>query len=533
MSHSREWHPALSDLAGQRIVNRLIRDSRRQPHTFLENAQLWITQLLDHPKEASVTLNRVAFFLSVLLDQVAWGATLAFSSSQIRLVVPQIGHVNNSASDINRNRLAALRGRDSQFRPDVSMHQALQLLKEGTPVLERASAGNPEVMGLFASGITTWSMPYRGREGRSARFVLFIEDESYRVPMGLIEIGDDAPLNPLRDRALGLEVPVDESQRLRFADRLKAFRECIRPEGLRFQPQRDLLELVVFLGELRKLGQGRSGGEAEVAIGKRYAYLYRLVAGEAALRGVVSDEFAHHGVRAARDILLTRVHGEITICGALPPFGSVLGGKLVSSFIAHPELRRSLDTTPGVILGKTFDLDKLGELMPTGGPLYLTTKGLYAAHSAQYNRIRVTTNSGSLEALKKIGVTAGQTTSHLSDMTTFLASMLDGQEGRLGVSKLYGSGGGKRHRLLQRAASDCGLPPAMIFAEVRRPVYGLRLASNVSEVTLFGDKPEWLFGGVGTADDGEYTSNAISLWRSSFLDVASRRLERMATGEVA
>jgi hypothetical protein len=56
----------------------------------------------------------------------------------------------------------------------------------------------------------------------------------------------------------------------------------------------------------------------------------------------------------------------------------------------------------------------------------------------------------------------------------------------------YGSGGAKRHRVLEFAAKFCGIPSDRISAGIRRPVYGVKLVSNAAAVCWTGCEPNWL-----------------------------------------
>jgi len=527
---AHEWTPELRDPAAQRQVVALIRESGGDPGRFLIASANWLEGVWDRRGECATATLQAAFLLSLIHDQIAWGASLTFRSTQLRIVVPQLSRPNASGDRTNRSRLSELREKPVSYRPTIGSSDALRLLNEGSLSLERVDS-NSDIYGkVFAEGITTWSMPYRGREGRSGRFVVVVENRGSRYPLGLIEIGDDAPLSPVRDRELGFVVPERTDLRVNLAQRLSSFRQHLWTDGLNWNPHAPVDELVPHLDAIRQEGSGRQGSRAEIGVRKRYSYLYRLAAGEAALLGRYRAESAQEGVRALRDILLTRVHGEITVCGALPPFGSPLGGKLVASLIAHPLIRSVLDRPPGEILRQSFDTEAMINLLPTGGPILLTTKGLYAGHSAQYNRVKAPRADGGFEPLRKVGVTSGETTSHISNRTMQFALALNGPEGRLGISREYGSGGGKRHRLLQKAAASVGISPGMTFARVHRPVYALRIAANIQDVIANGATPDLLFSDADAQEIDPYLIRAHQYWRDNFASIAYRRVERGKSG---
>ena len=211
------------------------------------------------------------------------------------------------------------------------------------------------------------------------------------------------------------------------------------------------------------------------------------------------------GVRAIHDILLPRVHMEATVLGAVPPFSDALGGKLVISFLSHPAVVSAPMYSDGSILWWTFERE-LENYLVDSGALCITTKGLYSGHSALYNRASLPghSGSGSKDSLKlqHIANTGGATTSLISSKTAKFAweineldhtkdSKDDPSQDFKGVSGDYGTGGAKRHRVLEHAARYCGIPSNSISAGIRRPVYGVQLVHNAPAVCWTGCEPAW------------------------------------------
>ena len=256
---------------------------------------------------------------------------------------------------------------------------------------------------------------------------------------------------------------------------------------------------------------------------KRLAYLARLVSGEVAMRSRTLDQGgARDAVRVLRDLTVPRIHLEITICGALEPFNQLLGGKLVAGLMAHPAVRSLADRPVGQITRSLFK-ERIGEMLPRHGACLLTTKGLYARHSAQYNRVQLPPGSAPL-SLRKVGDTVGTTTSLISDRTAKLAEFVLEQEGNDAVSRTYGSGGGKRQRFIETAANLSGLHEALVHARISRPVYGVSLVSNLKEVALLNLEPRWRLGPDTSSE--EYEREALALWRTRWAEVAIRRGDR-------
>ena len=166
-----------------------------------------------------------------------------------------------------------------KYKPSVSRQGAVDLLLNGYLDLVAAEHNAGSTADDFRQGITTWSMPYRGREGRSTRFVLYgseISDE--RHPIGLLEVGDDAPHSPIRDSALGLgpqSFTVDE--RLRLANRMQLFRRALRYEDLPYKSTDELDVLLNSLEQMKMEGKGRTGALESMEQRKRHTYLARFV----------------------------------------------------------------------------------------------------------------------------------------------------------------------------------------------------------------------------------------------------------------
>src|SRR3989337_1116129 len=83
--------------------------------------------------------------------------------------------------------------------------------------------------------------------------------------------------------------------------------------------------VVELRDELLRRAQGRSQSEDALVEKKRIAYLVRLAMGEIALDGIAGGQpedpaGIREGVRAVHDLTVPRVHMEVTVCGAVPPF---------------------------------------------------------------------------------------------------------------------------------------------------------------------------------------------------------------------
>jgi hypothetical protein len=159
--------------------------------------------------------------------------------------------------------------------------------------------------------------------------------------------------------------------------------------------------------------------------------------------------------------------------------------------------------------------------------LCLTTKGLYANHAAIYNR-------GETPGLSKpvrmfhLDNTDGNTTSLVSTYTTRFARQLleRGDGASVHVSSVYGSGGAKRHRAIEKATVMVGLPKRLAMAGIPRPVYGMKFARNPAAVSWLREDPDWL---VDRSETGiDFSRRATVLWRQRWLAKAIDRIRDYA-----
>jgi hypothetical protein len=184
-----------------------------------------------------------------------------------------------------------------------------------------------------------------------------------------------------------------------------------------------------------------------------------------------------------------------------------------------------VDRDFGIIAKEIFDTNKLSRYLPKSGTLLVTTKGLYPGHSSQYNGVNFPVTTGKKAKLLKIGDTVGQTTSHLAAKTMKYAALSSEFVGSPAVSRVYGSGGGKRQRTISNAIRALGLPNELAFAYISRPIYAFSLVSNLDRVILFNEEPLWRTTPYDIKEgQNEYCANALKIWRDKWLSKSKQRV---------
>lgn len=490
---------------------------------------------------------RWAFSISLLADIAAAGGRVERMDSCLRVAWP------DWASDAGREglRRALIRLRNESppvstaANPDLlprsmTATSLLHVLAEGKFHLAEGTDEHPRGVTyhqIFQAARQYWSMPDRDREGRNRRFVLTVDHPfvDAGTPVGLLEASDGAPHEGLRDSLFGLTTDSFSgwlsARRSRKKD-LETIEERLKQLRLGLLPVKGLshpnpANVYRRWRVLEDRAAGRSKDDEDIFGRKRLTYLIRLVRAEEAVRALLDSREPADGdlyamVRLLRDLCIPRLHLDISICGAHPPFANALGGKFVVAFFGDPRIRKICATPPGAILRKIFDVERLSEQLPTSGAVLLTTKGLYPGHSAQYERALVPGRSAPIK-LRRVGATRGMTASLLSRRSYALASLLlDHNTSERVVSNVFGSGGSKRQRRIEAAVQHVGLTDGFVHPGIERPVYALNLASNVAEVALLNARPQWLI--EPKTSVLQYAEDASRLWRSRWLPVAQRRL---------
>ena len=190
---------------------------------------------------------------------------------------------------------------------------------------------------------------------------------------------------------------------------------------------------------------------------------------------------------------------DIVVCGAIPPYSHLLGGKLVCTLLLSPEVikyyRKKYSNSVSIIAscmsGKK--VKRIQDLV-----LYNTTS-LYGVGSSQYNRIKIPSKifGGSEKdsiAYLNLGYSKGYGSFQFSKETIDLIHHLVGRkgEGRI-VNSIFGEGANPLMRKLREGLEIIGFPSAEILNHGnKRILYSVPLAENFREVLLGIDqKPKY------------------------------------------
>ncbi len=191
---------------------------------------------------------------------------------------------------------------------------------------------------------------------------------------------------------------------------------------------------------------------------------------------------------------------DITVCGAIPPYNELLGGKLVCLLLCSPEVTRQYKKRYGRQPSVIASCMKGAPVVREPGLVLLCTTSLYGRGSSQYNRIKVPAelvggSRGTILQYEELGESLGYGSYHFSKETMTIMGLLlaQGQNG-LRVNSIFGEGVNPLMRKLRLALDTVRLLSDDILRHGnQRIVYGVPLATNFREI-LCGvtRKPEYI-----------------------------------------
>jgi Domain of unknown function (DUF4338) len=221
---------------------------------------------------------------------------------------------------------------------------------------------------------------------------------------------------------------------------------------------------------------------------------------------------------------------DITVCGAVPPYNALLGGKLVCMLLASHEVvdyhRRKYEAQASVIASSIK-----GEAVRRPPRLvFLGTTSLYGVGSSQYNRVKVPCRevcgrSDEVLEYRKLGQSKGYGSFHFSGTTIGLIDvLLARRDGGRRVNSLFGEGVNPLLRKIREALEHLQLRSDSILNHGNpRVVYGVALARNFREVLLgFDEEPEYL---LPLGNPWRSTQHLASYWRRRWLTLRAVRPE--------
>jgi len=217
---------------------------------------------------------------------------------------------------------------------------------------------------------------------------------------------------------------------------------------------------------------------------------------------------------------------DISVCGAIAPYNTLLGGKLVSLLMASPEVvtaytkryKSAVSVIASAIAGRA--------VCRRPNLVLLGTTSLYDVAPAQYNRLRMPARiAGGRDseelAFVPLGRTVGFGSYHFSRETlAALDLVLARRHGGRPVNSIFGEGVNPKLRKVRTALDLLSLPSDSLLQHGNhRVIYAVPLARNFRAVLLgVTDRPKWIVPQSSLA-----TRAIISFWRDRWF---AKRVER-------
>lgn len=326
--------------------------------------------------------------------------------------------------------------------------------------------------------------------------------------------------------------PTDTDIQLLFDE--AAYAEQSRQQFLRNEMDSDSIDT-----EKSDLGRISKDTEAALFHRKRAEQLARLLSAKKTITRVCnSDDFdkiwidfcnseqGNSAIRCALVAQKTKHIGsslmELNVCGAIPPYNEILGGKLVALLATSPQVihdyKERYAKKPSEIASrlKGEDVCRPADLV------YVGTTSLYYVGSSQYNRLRIPGEIFGTDfdiVWKKLGMTIGFGTMHISKATTMSLTEAT-NDGFNRINHVFGEGANPKMRLLTMAIRELlesSNEDSKEFSKhaMSRIVYGACLAENTFNYLLGRDETPKYYTDISDYSAG--TQKIIDYWRNRWL----------------
>lgn len=212
---------------------------------------------------------------------------------------------------------------------------------------------------------------------------------------------------------------------------------------------------------------------------------------------------------------------ELNVCGAIPPYNEVLGGKLVALLAVSPQIVEDYRKRYGGRKSEIASKLKGEDVCRPADLVYVGTTSLYSIGSSQYNRLKIPKDAIDAKMniqWKKLGSTTGYGTLHISRATALCLKEVMGENNK--INHIFGEGPSPKMRLLAASIRDLletSYEDTKEFTKhaMSRIVYGAKLACNTSSYMLGVDRdPVFYF---AEEDSAVGTSSIIRFWQHRWL----------------
>jgi len=470
----------------------------------------------------------------------------------------------------NRLRLAQL----GELPVSQAVRPYLQLVTENA----RDESTGLKISEIWRYFRLTWSTPAETTPGRTMQYLIRDAAHPMHAVMGIASLENCAVQITCRDDYIGWNQKAfiekiiekdDETARIEFQmllsyledgiagidyselctqktvasptteDIQMLFEEAASAEQRRQEFLRDSLENDIAEEEKSELGSISKETEKALYHRKRAEQLARLLSAKKTITDVYTDpsyseiwrdfcksESGNSAIRAALVAQKTKHIGssmmELNVCGAVPPYNEILGGKLVALLATSPQVIHDYKER---YANKSSEIASRLKGEPVCRPadlVYVGTTSLYYVGSSQYNRLKIPGNvfGSTFDVVwKQLGMTIGFGTLHISKATTLSLTEAT-TDGYNRINHVFGEGASPKMRLLTmsiRELLESTNEDSKDFSKhaMSRIVYGACLAKNTFDYLLGKDSSPEYYTDVEQYEEG--TAAVVRFWQDRWL----------------
>lgn len=237
-------------------------------------------------------------------------------------------------------------------------------------------------------------------------------------------------------------------------------------------------------------------------------------------------------VRIAKADTVGTAIADLTVCGAIPPYNTLLGGKLVAMLAVSPavvaEYERRYREKSSIIASSMAGRS----IVRRAHLVFIGTTSLYGVRPSQYDRIAIPCEMLGGAAGKSIKYdfierTVGWGTFQFGKTTkASIEQYVVSQKSGWRVNNVFGEGANPRMRALREGLAKLGLDEEeLLHHGQQKTMYGVKLAENTKEYLLgLEPKPRYFF---STESPAEATRVIANHWATRWLQPRLVRPEVM------
>lgn len=212
------------------------------------------------------------------------------------------------------------------------------------------------------------------------------------------------------------------------------------------------------------------------------------------------------------DVISTDIM-DVSVCGAIFPYNSLLTGKLTALLMSSTEVKNFVDQKYKDSLNIISTKMAGRKVSKPTNLVGLTTTSLFGVGSSQYNRLKLTNINSDIKNdinWQELASTKGYGTFHFSKRTKNLAAQIDFKKNKFQhVNYKFGEGASPALRRIKEGLKEIGFDQEVIKHEYKRKTYFCDLSKNIKkEIFLKRSKNLKL----------NSASNIFVAWQKRFFD---------------